>query len=199
MSNGAPDQLDLLGGIADAKPRHRLFLALLPDEATRGAFVRTASSLKSLQAALPARWVEPSRYHATLHFLGDHAALRDDLVAAIRAAVDAVSMAPFVWTLDQAGSFRGHEPPLILLGTATPEPLQQLWQRLQRALVLAGLGKSLERRFTPHVTLAYARDALPATAIAPIEWHIDGFALLHSVLGQGDGYEVLGRWAFNDG
>lgn len=197
MSNSAPGQLDLLGGIVDATPRHRLFLALLPDEATRSAFVRTASSLKSAQAALPARWIESSRYHATLHFLGDHATLRDDLVAAISTAVDTVSLAPFPWTLDQASSFRGRQPPLILQGTVTPEPLQQLWQRMQHALVLAGLGKSLERQFTPHITLAYARDALPTTAIAPIEWRIDGFALLHSVLGQGDGYQVLGRWVFN--
>src|ERR1700741_5280725 len=48
---------------------HNVFFPLMPDEGTLG---RTAQAVESLRARhVPqGRWLNPSRYHMTLHFLG---------------------------------------------------------------------------------------------------------------------------------
>lgn len=188
-------QLDLLGA-ADARPAevHRLFFALLPDAATRARLAQAAQALKASRPDLRARWVNPVRYHATLHFLGDHALLRQDVVGAAVAAAGKLHMVPFEWVLHEAASFHGRQPPCILRSSSVPEPLQQLWQDLRRALVLAGQGRHVARSFTPHVTVAYSHAALlEVTPIEPVAWRMDGIALVHSIPGQAD-YQVLARW-----
>jgi 2'-5' RNA ligase len=89
-------QLDLLGD-AHAGPVevHRLFLALIPDESVRIRVAAVADTLKIHCPELRARWINPARYHATLHFLGDHSMLRPDIVAAAKAAAGSIRMAPF--------------------------------------------------------------------------------------------------------
>src|SRR3546814_16611029 len=81
-----PPQLALLGGV-DAVPTrvHRLFFALLPGEATRGRLVQVADALRASHPDLRARWVNTARYHASPHFLGDHATLRRHVVDAAMA------------------------------------------------------------------------------------------------------------------
>ena len=188
-------QLDLLG-TADARPAevHRLFFALLPDAATRARLAQAAQALKASHPGLRARWVSPARYHATLHFLGDHARLRQDVVDAAMAAATDLRMAPFEWVLHEAASFRGRQPPCILRSSSVPEPLQQLWQDLRRALVLVGQGRHIARSFTPHVTVAYSHAVLlDVTPIEPVAWRVERVALVHSVVGQQD-YQVLAEW-----
>jgi len=136
-----------------------------------------------------------ARYHATLHFLGDYALLRQDVVDAAMAAATELRMAPFEWVLHEAASFRGRQPPCILRSSSVPEPLQQLWQDLRRALVLAGQGRHVARSFTPHVTVAYSRAVLlDVTPIEPVAWLVERVALVHSVVGQQD-YQVLAEWS----
>ncbi len=188
-------QLDLLGD-AHAGPVevHRLFLALIPDESVRIRLAAVTDALKTRCPELRARWVNPARYHATLHFLGDHSMLRPDIVAATKAAAGSIRMAPFGWTLDHAAGFHGRQPPCVLRSSVIPEPLQQLWQDLRRGLLLAGLGGHLERTFTPHVTLAYSRGMLlQPTTIEPVTWQVDQLALVHSMTGRSN-HEVLACW-----
>ncbi|GGY18198.1 2'-5' RNA ligase [Rhodanobacter panaciterrae] len=188
-------QLDLLGD-AYARPAevHRLFLALIPDESVRARLAAAADTLKIQCPELRARWVNPARYHATLHFLGDHSMLQPDIVAAAKAAADSIRMAPFEWTLDHAAGFHGRQPPCVLRSSLVPEPLQRLWQDLRRALLLAGQGGHLERTFTPHVTLAYSHAVLlQSTAIGPVMWQVDQLALVHRVTGRSN-HEVLACW-----
>lgn len=190
-------QSDLLGGIASTEV-HRLFLALLPNEVTRVQLARTADALKASHPDLHARWINPARYHTTLHFLGDHATLRADIVAAAKTAAGSIRMAPFEWALDHAAGFHGRQPPCVLRSSVIPEPLQQLWQDLHRALLLAGQGGHLERAFTPHVTLAYSHGVLlQPTAIEPVSWRVDEIALIHGVVGQPQ-QQVLAHWPLHD-
>lgn len=191
----ASRQLDLLGGAhAMTVDVHRLFFALMPDQATRTRLAQVAATLRAEHPALRARWVTPDRYHVTLHFLGDHPTLRPDIVAAATRAAAGIRATPFEWTLDRALSFRGREPPCVLRNAEHSAPLQQLWQALGHALALAGQATSREREFTPHVTLAYGRSALPqALAVEPVPWPVQEFALIRHVLGQG-AYQLLGRW-----
>lgn len=188
-------QPDLLGGGAEPAQIHRLFFALLPEERARTRIEAAAAGVAASQH-LKARMIRPARYHATLHFLGDHPMLREDIA---RAAIDAagrVRAAPFDLVLDSASGFHGREPPCVLRCTQTPPALQALWQDLREALIRAGLGAHLSRSFTPHVTFAYSRGALPqSTPVEPITWRVEGFSLLHSVVGGGD-YEILDAWRF---
>ena len=188
---------DLFGSIVSTEV-HRLFFALMPDAATRAQLVRTADALKASHHELRARWVNPARYHATLHFLGDHSMLRPDIVAAAKAAAGSIRTAPFEWQLDHAAGFHGRQPPCVLRSSVIPEPLQQLWQDLRRALLLAAQGGHLERTFTPHVTLAYSHAMLlQSTAIEPVSWRVDEIALIHGVVGQPQ-QQVLARWSLHD-
>ncbi|MEO8999497.1 MAG: 2'-5' RNA ligase family protein [Rhodanobacter sp.] len=191
-------QLDLLGD-AHARPAevHRLFLALIPDESVRIRLAAVADALKLQCPELRARRVNPARYHATLHFLGDHAMLRPDIVAAAKAAAGSIRMPAFEWLLDHAAGFHGRQPPCVLRCSVIPEPLQQLWQDLRRALLLAGQGGHLERTFTPHVTLAYSHTLLQPTAIEPVSWRVGELALIHGVVGQPQ-QQVLARWSLHD-
>jgi len=186
---------DLFGESASASVEvHRLFLALLPDAATAGRMAAAAEAWRDTGQAAQVRWVKPARYHATLHFLGDHPTLPNDLVDAVEHAAGTVRRAPFLWTLDRATAFHGRQPPCILGSVSVPAALQALWDAWALALAKAGLGRHLERRFTPHVTLGYSRSGMPAMpSIAPIDWRVDGVALVHSVVGQAD-YRVLARW-----
>lgn len=192
-------QLDLLGD-AHGMPAevHRLFLAVIPDESVRTRLAAVAHALEIQCPELRARWINPARYHATLHFLGDHSMLRPDIVAAAKTAADSIRMAPFEWTLDHAAGFKGRQAPCVLRSAVIPEPLQQLWQNLRRGLLLAGQGGHLERTFTPHVTLAYSHGTLPqSTAIEPVSWRVDDIALIHGVVGQPQ-QQVLARWPLRD-
>lgn len=190
-------QLDLLGGGIASTELHRLFFALTPDDATRTRLAATAEALRSSHAGLRARWIDPSRYHATLHFLGNHSALRPSLVDGAMAAADKISAIPFAWKLDSAASFRGRQPPCVLRSTGVPDPMQQLWHALRHTLTLAGQGGHLERSFTPHVTLAYSQGMmLEPAAIEPVTWQATDFVLVHNVVGQGS-YRILGRWSMS--
>ena len=187
-------QPDLLGSDAASSGEiHRLFFALLPGEAVRGCIERVAKEVVATQH-LRARLIRPSRYHATLHFLGDHPMLRNDIVDAAVSAAGRVKCAPFDVVFDTAAGFHGREPPCVLRCSQVPPAMQALWDELHRALLLAGLGAHLSRSFTPHVTFAYSRGGLPQAApIDPIAWKVDGFALLHSVVGGGE-YHTLDAW-----
>jgi 2'-5' RNA ligase len=187
-------QLDLLGGHAAPAQMHRLFFALMPDEPVRAALARAAEALRAAQPGLRARWVAPARYHATMHFLGDHPMLRDDIVRAAEKAGDALRPEAFDWTLDCVATFRGREPPCVLRSSTEPEPLRRLWQDLREALIRAGLGSHVSRTFTPHVTLGYSRgDMLPETPAGPVAWRVDRLALVHNAVGQGN-YRLLRTW-----
>jgi len=186
-------QPDLLGGGSERAQIHRLFFALLPDEATRSRIAAATANVAAAQH-LRARMIRPARYHTTLHFLGDHPMLREDIVAAAVAAGGQVRAEPFEWVLDSASGFHGREPPCVLRCTQTPPALQALWQALREALLRAGLGSHLSRSFTPHVTFAYNRGAVPQSVLVePIPWQVEGFALLHSIVGGGE-YQTLDTW-----
>jgi 2'-5' RNA ligase len=173
---------------------HRLFFALVPEQAVCHRIQHAANILAEQHPELHARWTRPERFHATLNFLGDFPALPMELVALAKAAADGLHASSFAWTLDYAASFRGREPPCVLRASMVPEPLMSLWENVRNALVQAGVHRRTEPSFTPHVTLAYARRELSQPVpIEPISWQVRHFVLLHNVVGKGS-YQLLGDW-----
>ena len=189
-----PHQPSLFGSAADASALvHRLFFAILPDAAARLAISDRADMLRA-QQAVRGRWIDPSRYHMTLHFLGDHSGLRQDLVDRASSAAARIATASFDLELDRLASFTGRKPTGVLCCTDESNPVHALWQALRRELSLVGLGARLESKFVPHVTLFYGDGPpLEPANIAPVAWRVRDFALVHSVVGQG-GYRILANW-----
>lgn len=188
-------QLGLPGLNEPAEPVHRLFFALLPDDAARAQAAGVADTLRTANA-LQARWVDPSRYHVTLAFLGDHTSLRPALLEAAATAASRLRVAPFTWSPDRVESFKGRRPPCVLRSVQVSQPLQVLWGQLRRALATQRLDRQMERNFQPHLTLAYSQHPLLAPhPVGPVAWSVEHVVLLHSELGAGGGYEELGRWS----
>jgi RNA 2',3'-cyclic 3'-phosphodiesterase len=184
--------MDLLGGGHAPAEVHRLFFALFPSDAVRDRLIGVAAKLQA--EAVRASWIEPSRYHATLHFLGDYSMLRPDLIDAAKKVAQSIRCAPFTWTLDRVASFRGQRPPCIMRSEDTPAPLQLLWDDMRQALILERHGQQIVNNFTPHVTLGYGQAAIASKLVEPIDWSIDGFALVHSLVGRSE-YRILDRWS----
>jgi 2'-5' RNA ligase len=185
-----------LFGSGDQKPVevHRLFFALMPDEATRDRLHHAAMQLKKA-SPLGGRWINPRRYHLTLQFLGDFDGLPQALATQACAAAAKVKVAPFPLELDRAGGFRNRSIPWWLGPAAEVPGLATLWHGLGLELARAGVRVPGGQGFRPHVTvLRDARHALPDTPIAPVIWHVDSFSLVHSVLGAQNAYTSLGTW-----
>lgn len=190
-------QDDLFGGGGAARPMalHRLFFALMPDDATRERLHQAAMRLKATHAP-QGRWLNPRRYHMTLQFLGDFDGLPPAIAAQACTAADGLRVAPFDLLLDVAGSFRNRSIPWWLGPAGEVPGLSSLWQGLGTALARTGVRVPGGQGFRPHVTvLRDAGAALPEMAIEPpITWRVDNFTLVHSVPGAQSHYTALGTW-----
>lgn len=174
---------------------HRLFFALLPDDALRTQIAEAAVALRAAHAPR-GRWINDQRYHLTLQFLGDFDALPLEVVADAKHAASQVRAPAFDLPLDRAGGFSGSH--VWWLGCATmPEGLQRLWTDLGLALAKARVRTQGSHALTPHITvLRNAAVILPTTPIAPVPWRVREFVLIHSNNPQP--YQVLGRWPLPD-
>lgn len=194
MSHEDAPQLTL-DGFAPQRPEHRLFLGLFPDPATRDAIAALAEDVRA-RHALHGKPLRAERLHLTLHHLGDHVELREDLLATVRSAMaDFVHPAVAV-ELDRIASFASgrHRHPLVLRGTRTPQPVHDLHAGLGRALSRVGLGRYVQRQFEPHVTLLYDAQRVAAEAVEPpVRWTASRIVLIHSLLGRTE-YREMGAW-----
>jgi len=168
----------------------RLFVGLGLSEETR-------ETLADLQSGVPgARWVAPENLHVTLRFIGDvDRGKAEDLA-------DSLSMirAPaFDLTLAGVGHFGQADKARLLYVGAEREPgLLHLRDKVESVCVRLGLAPET-RKFSPHVTLAYLRDAtmerigLFTVAHQPLRLPpepVDAFSLFSSwPVGEGRHYE----------
>lgn len=191
------DQLSLMGFDAPAAvpPTDRLFFALRPSRAACEQVVQTSQALREAHG-LRSKPIAAERLHITLHHLGDHAGVPEDLVEAASRAAASLRVAPFEVVFDRVTSFRlrRDKAPYVLRSAAAHEAALLDFQRqLGLAMAREGLGRWVETRFTPHVTLTYAPRELPEEAVAPIAWTVQEFVLIHSLLGRTE-HRVLGTW-----
>jgi 2'-5' RNA ligase len=183
----------------------RLFVALTPDREAQAQLGRRALELQRGlgDAASLLRWTPAANIHATLHFLGE---IDEARLEPLRAALGhSLPEPPFEILLGDAGVFPQSGPPRVLWlaisnGAAAVRRLHhELGTRLQTA------GVALEdREFSPHVTMARARDRSDRREIArvrdrlprgheiPIAWVVDRVTLYRSDLsGPAPRYDAI--------
>lgn len=182
------EQLSLLG-FEPAPPTDRLFFAIFPDADAAGELADRARRLRGDAVAGTA--VAADRLHVTLNHLGDYDGLPRDIVAKALTAGPLVEASAFRVSFDRAESFGR---PFVLRHVADDaSPLAAFQKGLGEAMARAGLGRHVERNFTPHVTLFYDERPRPPTLVEPVSWRVEEFALVHSLLGQ-TRHVILERW-----
>lgn len=137
----------------------RLFVAIDPGPAVVERVVSTIAEVRALSPN--SKWIRPEGAHITLAFLGevDEARL-PELAEAIESA--AKSYPPIDLRISGCGSFgKGRRPRVLWAGVAGEEAalraLAAAQKELERALEPIGY-RPEERAFSPHLTLARARD-----------------------------------------
>lgn len=185
-----------LAGFAAQPPGDRLFFAVYPDAQAAQRIIELAQSVRAAHR-LRGNPLHADRVHVTLHHLGDHAGLPESLVATASEVAASLAVQPFEVSFDCVASFPGRarkRPCVLRSGEGDSNaPLFALQTSLGEGLHAAGLGRYVERRFTPHVTLLYDEHVLAPEAVAPIAWNTCEFVLIHSLLGKTE-HRVLGRW-----
>lgn len=134
----------------------RLFTAIALPAPVRDALAALAEPLPGVS------WTRPAQLHVTLRFLGNVPRAKvDDTIARLAA----IRVEPFVLPVEGVGAFPPKAPPRVLwVGTGRGHPrLHQLRQRLDDALLAAGVPELDVRTFHAHVTVARcAATAAPA-------------------------------------
>lgn len=192
----SPEGQGTLDGFDARPPRDRLFFAVHPDSQTAGRIIAVSEALRT-KHGLRGKTIPAERLHVTLHHLGDYRGLPEAVIAAAGAAAAQIAMPPLEVRFDRVASFGGGtraRPCVLRSEAADANPaLLALQSELGAHLRDAGLGRHIEQRFTPHVTLLYDERGMAAEAVPPITWTVHRFALVHSLLGRGE-HRVLATW-----
>lgn len=189
------EQLSLIGFDPPPKRTDRLFFAIFPDTDAAARMGRLTDRLRTEQH-LRGRPLDATRLHVTLHHVGDYAGLPEQLVDQARDAAAMVAMLPFDVCFNRVASFRRSQSlPLVLRGDEQAERggLMSFQQALGQAMTQVGLGRMVNQRYTPHVTLLYDDRNVAEHPVEPINWTVREFVLVHSLLGQ-HRHVPLGRW-----
>ena len=178
---------------AEAPPIERLLVVLLPDPKTAERVALRAHELRK-QHALRAKPLETSRFHLTLHHLGNYPTLPKEIIAAASVVGQSLRFAPFDITLDHAMTLDngGSRLPFVLTGDSM-SALKKFHQTLSHEMKKAGLGRWTQFSFTPHMTLLYDEERVEKHPIEPITWVARELVLLHSEHGNTK-HNVEGRW-----
>jgi len=196
MGNDGFEQMSLLGDAPVAKPAlNRLFFALMPDEQDAARLFQLGAELR-MAHGLRGRPIGENRLHITLHHLGDFPEVPELMVNRARQAGETLVHLSFALSFDSVMSFGKHSsnPPFVLVGSEENlSGVISLQREVGVRMAHAGLSREVEKRFTPHMTLAYDLKTVPQQPIEPVSWQAKELVLVHSLIGQSV-YFVLGRW-----
>jgi 2'-5' RNA ligase len=173
----------------EREPRHRLFFALWPDDATRE---RIVEAIAHHVRAAAGRTTPRENLHVTVEFLGSVAESR---LTRLEEAVAEVTSPAFDLVLDRVEHWR-RQRILSLEPEQSPPALDALVTKLRQALAARDFPPE-SRPFRAHLTLA--RDARPprgaAPRIEPVVWRVRELSLIESVTApHGSRYTRLQSW-----
>jgi 2'-5' RNA ligase len=171
----------------------RCFFAVEPDERARAKLEGVLADARATlgDAADAFRWVQAKNIHITLHFLGNVELPRVGQLTEL--LTRGLQEPAFRAMTGDLGRFPSSGPPKVLwLGlSAGVHELRRVHRELAGPVEEAGLPVD-DRPFTPHLTLARARDRdrsrtrhvrwPPAIQPEPIEWLVTHVTLMQSDL-----------------
>lgn len=168
------------------KNGHRLFFALVPDDAVRGEVARIQGRIGGAGRAVPT-----PNFHVTLAFLGLQ---RTEVIPEVCDIAARLRLEPCRVVMDQVGTFA--RAGVLWLGVSRlPDSLRRFQQDLMDALEAAEIGHD-PKPWTFHLTL-YRRLRKPFPKLPPlaIEWSLTGFDLVESAAARkGVEYHSIGHW-----
>jgi len=178
----------------EAAPTDRLFLGLFPDPVVLPRIQRVIHDLPREVGGSRAQ-PRTDRFHVTVHHLGDHEGLEPARVDAAMEVLGEVRAPAFEIALDEVSSFRGgRKHPIVLVGRDGSPGAHALWKASRDVLVRTPFARSLQRTYTPHLTLLYGDRMLASpVVIEAVGWRVDRMALVHSLPGRSE-YRILGSW-----
>ncbi len=150
-----------------------------------------------------ARWRPVENFHVTLAFIGesDRHGFNDACTA-----LAAIDTAGFELTLSGLGLFGERKPRALWAGVASSPALMHLQSKVETALRRSGFDLE-NRKFMPHVTLAYLRGTRRDVAetycavngmFKAEPFMVDAFHLYSSTLGgEGSRYEIEASYALS--
>jgi RNA 2',3'-cyclic 3'-phosphodiesterase len=144
----------------------RLFIALNLPEKERLRIHEAAAPLR--EAGFPVRWLDPSRYHLTLKFLGN---VRGEVLPVAEGVVERVARETqeFPLVITGFGAFPTIRRPRVLWVGVEPSPaLRCLKQDLEWGLASHGFDRETQA-FHPHITLGRADEEEGAGAFRGLD------------------------------
>ena len=189
------EQISLAG--MDNVPTYtdRLFFAIFPDPAV----AKRVASLALQQRfghGLRGRPLDISRFHVTLHHIGDYEGPPpSDIVDKACAAAASIAALPFDVGFDRVMSFdrKARANPFVLRADANVAAVMAFQKAVVAAVNRAPFGRPAERSFTPHMTLLYDELSVPPQTVETIHWTVRELVLVHSLLGK-TVHKHLGCW-----
>ncbi|MCQ5375697.1 MAG: RNA 2',3'-cyclic phosphodiesterase [Methanomassiliicoccales archaeon] len=129
---------------------------------------KIAKVLEELKSALPSlKLVDQANFHITLKFLGD---TEESLIPDIKKTIEraTIGLSPFTISLIGTGAFPSKSKiRVIWIGIKNTEQLSMIAKKLDEELYSLGFEME-EREFSPHLTLARAREIISSMKIEKI-------------------------------
>jgi 2'-5' RNA ligase len=148
--------------------RWRVFCGLDLPAGVRERVAERITLLRESCPNAPAAWVRRENLHLTLKFVGEVEPARAEELSAASARA-ATGAGPFALTISAAGAFpRRGAPRVLWLGVEDESGgLASLHRRLEDECEAAGFARD-DRPFSPHLTLARAREQASARRLADL-------------------------------
>jgi 2'-5' RNA ligase len=123
----------------------RIFIAIDIPERIRDEIADTYMAIPG------ARWIEETRLHCTLRFIGD---VSETMIETITSSLRRVSSPPIILKIKNAGFFPPRKDPRVLwFGIEYPPEFLSLQSKIEKACVNVG-HEPESRKFHPHITVA---------------------------------------------
>lgn len=137
----------------------RLFIAIPLPQFLKDALQECQEWLSSYPEMKSIKnWIEPSKMHITLHFLGD---ISYQKISQIQEVVNQTAKEfPLLLTMKDIGTFEKNELPDVLwVGILKNEALSKLYEKLAQKLeaIDVEIENTDAKNYTPHVTLTNLR------------------------------------------
>lgn len=139
--------------------KSRLFIAIPLPQFLKDALQECQEWLSSYPEMKEIKnWIETSKMHITLHFLGD---ISHQKISQIQEIVNQTAKKiPLTLTMKDIGTFEKNDLPTVLwVGVLKNETLSNLYQELAKKLeeIDIEIKNTNAENYSPHVTLAYLR------------------------------------------